>query len=168
MVWKQLSTILPTTIVKEAVNNKVSITAEEFDKLASGNYDLIVITHNHGLFDRYFCDNVGAATVSDGKPDMIEAFCSKITHPGTRYVQSGISLSFSKNNLTSDINQSLGVRNESKLFNKNVRTYGSIDGENLLPCTTADNGKVLSVVNGEAKWATPAASGPAATITFED
>ena len=151
MVWKKLSTILPTTIVKEAINNKVSITAEEFDKLASGNYDLIVITHNNGLFDRYFCGNVGAATASDGKPNMIEAYCSKITHPGTRYVQSGISLSFSKNNLTSDINQSLGVRNESKLFNKNVRTYGSLDGENLLPCTTADNGKVLSVVNGEAK-----------------
>ena len=35
----------------------------------------------------------------------------------------------------------------------------------ILPCTTADNGKVLSVVNGEAQWAS--ASG-GVTVTFED
>ena len=36
---------------------------------------------------------------------------------------------------------------------------------NILPCSTADNGKVLSVVNGEAQWAS--ASG-GVTVTFEN
>lgn len=30
---------------------------------------------------------------------------------------------------------------------------------NILPCTASDNGKVLSVVNGEAQWATPTGGG---------
>ena len=157
----------PTTIVKNVVDNKVTITKEEFDKLASGNYDLIVINNTNGLFDRYFCNNVNAATLSEGKPDTISAYCSLITHPSTRYVQSGISLSFSKNNLTSDLNETLGVMNESKLFNKKIMTYGSFDAEDILPCTTADNGKVLSVVNGEAQWASVGGSG-SISVTFED
>lgn len=36
----------------------------------------------------------------------------------------------------------------------------------ILPCTTADNGKVLSVVNGEAQWASAGSGG--VTVTFED
>lgn len=35
----------------------------------------------------------------------------------------------------------------------------------ILPCTTADNGKVLSVVNGEAQWAS---AGGSVVVTFED
>ena len=35
----------------------------------------------------------------------------------------------------------------------------------ILPCTASDNGKVLSVVNGEAQWASASGS---VTITFED
>lgn len=59
---------------------------------------------------------------------------------------------------------------ETTLFDKWKVAVKHIDGitpQSILPCTAADNGKILSVVNGEAKWATPAASGPA-TITFED
>ena len=37
----------------------------------------------------------------------------------------------------------------------------------ILPCTTADNGKVLSVVNGEAQWASAGGSG-SISVTFED
>lgn len=36
----------------------------------------------------------------------------------------------------------------------------------ILPCTTADNGKVLSVVNGEAQWASAGSGG--VSVTFED
>lgn len=37
----------------------------------------------------------------------------------------------------------------------------------ILPCTASDNGKVLSVVNGEAQWASVGGSGDV-TVTFED
>lgn len=37
----------------------------------------------------------------------------------------------------------------------------------ILPCTTADNGKVLSVVNGEAQWASAGGSS-SISVTFED
>lgn len=37
----------------------------------------------------------------------------------------------------------------------------------ILPCTASDNGKVLSVVNGEAQWASAGGSG-SVTVTFED
>lgn len=37
----------------------------------------------------------------------------------------------------------------------------------ILPCTASDNGKVLSVVNGQASWATPT-GGSGVTVTFED
>lgn len=37
----------------------------------------------------------------------------------------------------------------------------------ILPCTASDNGKVLSVVNGQASWATPT-GGSDVTVTFED
>ena len=37
----------------------------------------------------------------------------------------------------------------------------------ILPCTASDNGKVLSVVNGEAQWASAGGSG-SISVTFED
>lgn len=38
----------------------------------------------------------------------------------------------------------------------------------ILPCTASDNGKVLSVVNGEAQWATPTGGSGSISVTFED
>ena len=51
------------------------------------------------------------------------------------------------------------------LFNRH-QLLASNEGvaDTILPCTTADNGKVLSVVNGEAQWA----NAGGVTITFED
>ena len=52
------------------------------------------------------------------------------------------------------------------LFNKPILVPEDlVDPTPILPCTASDNGKVLSVVNGEAQWAS--ASG-GVTITFED
>ena len=42
----------------------------------------------------------------------------------------------------------------------------AVSSANILPCTASDNGKVLSVVNGEAQWAS--ASGGSISVTFED
>ena len=42
-----------------------------------------------------------------------------------------------------------------KIFGNHDIQVPAVSSNNILPCTTADNGKVLSVVNGEAQWATP-------------
>ena len=51
---------------------------------------------------------------------------------------------------------------ETTLFDKWKIAVKHLDGitpQPILPCTTADNGKVLSVVNGEAQWAAAASGG---------
>lgn len=52
-----------------------------------------------------------------------------------------------------------------KIFGNHDIQVPAVSSANILPCTTSDNGKVLSVVNGEAQWAK--ASG-GVTVTFED
>lgn len=51
------------------------------------------------------------------------------------------------------------------LFSKYTLVTNAVDPVPILPCTASDNGKVLSVVNGEAQWAS-ASSG--VTVTFEN
>lgn len=54
------------------------------------------------------------------------------------------------------------------LFTKyNILISRESSETDILPCTTADNGKVLSVVNGEAQWASASGSG-SISVTFED
>lgn len=49
---------------------------------------------------------------------------------------------------------------KNTLFNKSILVPQDLeDPTPILPCTTADNGKVLSVVEGQAQWATPTGSG---------
>lgn len=52
-----------------------------------------------------------------------------------------------------------------KIFGNHDIQVPAVSSNNILPCTTADNGKVLSVVNGEAQWASV---GGGVTVTFED
>ena len=52
-----------------------------------------------------------------------------------------------------------------KIFGNHDIQVPAVSAEAILPCTASDNGKVLSVVNGEAQWAN--ASG-GVTVTFED
>lgn len=40
-----------------------------------------------------------------------------------------------------------------KIFGNHDIQVPAVSSDNILPCTAADNGKVLSVVNGEAQWA---------------
>lgn len=52
------------------------------------------------------------------------------------------------------------------LFTKyNVLVSSSSSETEILPCTASDNGKVLSVVNGEAQWASATGG---VSVTFED
>ena len=46
-----------------------------------------------------------------------------------------------------------------------VKHIDDITPQPILPFTNDDNGKVLSIVNGEAQWAN---AGGGVTITFED
>lgn len=49
---------------------------------------------------------------------------------------------------------------KNTLFNKSILVPQDLeDPTPILPCTTADNGKVLSVVEGQAQWATPTNGG---------
>ena len=49
---------------------------------------------------------------------------------------------------------------KNTLFNKSILVPQDLeDPIPILPCTTADNGKVLSVVEGQAQWATPTGGG---------
>lgn len=49
---------------------------------------------------------------------------------------------------------------KNTLFNKSILVPQDLgDPTPILPCTTADNGKVLSVVEGQAQWATPTGGG---------
>ena len=52
-----------------------------------------------------------------------------------------------------------------KIFGNHDIQVPAVGSANILPCTASDNGKVLSVVNGEAQWAS--ASG-GVIVTFED
>ena len=55
------------------------------------------------------------------------------------------------------------------LFSKYTLVTNSSDEITpILPCTASDNGKVLSVVNGEAQWATPTGGSGSISVTFED
>ena len=55
-----------------------------------------------------------------------------------------------------------------KIFGNHDIQVPAVSSNNILPCTTADNGKVLSVVNGEAQWATPTGGSGSISVTFED
>lgn len=54
------------------------------------------------------------------------------------------------------------------LFSKYTLVTNAVDPVPILPCTASDNGKVLSVVNGEAQWATPTGGSGSISVTFED
>ena len=102
---------------------------------------------------------------STGNAASISFNCTSVRGIGQLILMNNYGVEFARNNLVSDITSSTSLMTKSKLFNKKVMTYDSYSPENILPCTTADNGKVLSVVNGEAQWAS--ASG-GVTVTFED
>lgn len=105
---------------------------------ASGEHNIFMSTSNDGTFYYYY----GIEDVSNSTITYYYGSGSTIQ----RYI-----LDLSKN---------------GSLFGKyNISVPRSSTRTEILPCTTSDNGKVLSVVNGEAQWAR---AGGSVTITFED
>lgn len=76
---------------------------------------------------------------------------------------------YSCDSTSTDVNEmDIPKIDQTTLFNRwyiAVKHLDDITPQPILPFTNADNGKVLSVVNGEAQWAS--ASG-GVTVTFED
>ena len=83
------------------------------------------------------------------------------------------------NNLNGDINTNAHRIDdlEDQVDNKTIPLFGKYSilvpedsaEANILPCTPSDDGKVLSVVNGEAQWASAGASGgKTLTISITD
>ena len=151
-------------IVKKSENDKITLTEAEFDNLAKGNYELAV-TAGSELF--VYDEKSVAKDSSTGNVSSISFSCTAVRGTGQLILMSTFGVEFNRNNLVSDIVTSTSLMTKSKLFNKKVMTYGSYLPENILPCTTSDNGKVLSVVNGEAQWASIGGSG-SISVTFED
>lgn len=151
-------------IVKKSENGKITLTEAEFDNLTKDNYELAINTGD----DLFIYDEKSVVKDSStGNVDSIGFICTTVRGTGQLILMNTSSVRFTRDNLVSDIVKITSLMTESKLFNKKVMTYDSYSPENILPCTTADNGKVLSIVNGEAQWATPTGGG-GVTITFED
>lgn len=151
-------------IVKKSENDKITLTEAEFDNLAKDDYELAVTTGN----DLFVYDEKSVTkNSSTGNAASISFSCTSVRGIGQLILMNTYGAEVTRNNLVSDIVTSTSLMTKSKLFNKKVMTYDSYSPENILPCTTADNGKVLSVVNGEAQWANVGGSG-SISVTFED
>ena len=93
-------------------------------------------------------DSVNALIWSDGDYD-------RLVHLSTI---NGNPIAF--NNASDAKNYSFTEDKTISLFGKHsILVPENSSDTSILPCTTSDNGKVLSVVNGEAQWATPTGGG---------
>ena len=149
-------------IVKKSENEKITLTEAEFDNLAKDDYELAITT---GTDLTVYDEKSVTKDSSTGNVVTIDFTCTIVRTVGQLILMQTSRVEVDRNNLVSDIVTNTSLMTKSKLFNKNVMTYDSYSPENILPCTTADNGKVLSVVNGQAQWAN--ASG-GVSIIFED
>lgn len=70
--------------------------------------------------------------------------------------------------LRENTSMSLGSKSIPLFTNYNILVDKHNNKTEILPCTASDNGKVLSVVNGEAQWATPTGGSGSISVTFED
>lgn len=149
-------------IVKKSESGKITLTEAEFDNLTKDNYELAVINgSNLYVYD----EKEVSKNSSTGIVSSIGFSCSIVRGMNQLVLMDVSAVEFTRDNLVSNIVSYTSIMTQSKLFNKKVMTYDSYTPENILPCTTTDNGKVLSVVNGEAQWAS--ASG-GVSVTFED
>lgn len=150
-------------IVKKLENGKITLTEAEFDNLAKDNYELAIIEGSDlSIYD----EKEISKDSSTGSVDSIGFSCSIVRGMNQLVLMNTSAFEFTRDNLVSNMVTYSSIMTQSKLFNKKVMTYDSYSPENILPCTTADNGKVLSVVNGEAQWAS--ASGGSISVTFEN
>lgn len=139
-------------LVKDIVNDSVTLTNDEFKKLAESNCTL-VLRETNGNNIWYCISSLKIVSSENGAVSEIQVTASTWMSNGNISASKSYVLTFAPNSLTSNVTRSETSTSPAKLFNKfNVLT-NDFTLTNILPCSTADNGKALSVVNGEAKWA---------------
>lgn len=139
-------------LVKDIVDDSVTLTNDEFKKLAESNYTLILRrTNGHNIW--YYTSSSKVVSSENGAVSEIQVTAFNWISSGNISASDSYVLTFTPDSLTSNVTRTETSTSPAKLFNKFSVLTDDFTLTNILPCSTADNGKSLSVVNGEAKWA---------------
>lgn len=139
-------------LVKDIVNDSVTLTNDEFKKLAESNCMLVLRrTNGHNIW--YYISSSKVVSSENGAVSEIQVTAFDWISSGNISVSESYILTFAPNSLTSNVTRTETSTSPAKLFNKFSVLTDDFTLTNILPCSTADNGKALSVVNGEAQWA---------------
>lgn len=139
-------------LVKDIVDDSVTLTNDEFKKLAESNCTLVLRRVN-GNNTWYYISSVKVVSSENGAVSEIQVTAFAWMNSGNISVSDSYVLTFAPDRLTSNVTRTEISTSPAKLFNKfNVLT-NDFTLTNILPCSAIDNGKALSVVNGEAQWA---------------
>ena len=136
-------------VIAKKVDDSITITKKDFDNLKKNDWELVIDDNNH----QYTCTKMTIGTDDTGQINEIVFSYDVFTQASNILVLGTYQFTLSNDSLTAQQQTFETLMTKSKIFNKEVMTWNSFLPQDILPCTTADNGKALSVVNGEAKWA---------------
>lgn len=139
-------------LVKDIVNDSVTLTNDEFKKLAESNC-MFVLRRTNGHYTYYYISSAKVVSSENGAVSEIQVTAFEWTSSGNISVSDSYALTFTPDSLTSNVTRTETSISPAKLFNKFSVLTNDFTLTNILPCSTADNGKALSVVNGNAQWA---------------
>lgn len=139
-------------LVKDIVDDAVTLTNDEFKKLAESNCTLVLRrTNGHSIW--YYTSSLKVVSSENGAVSEIQVTAFAWMSSGNISVSDSYVLTFTPDSLTSNVTRTETSTSPAKLFNKFSVLTDDFTLTNILPCSAADNGKALSVVNGEAQWA---------------
>ena len=138
-------------LVKDIVDDTVTLTNDEFKKLAESNCTLVL--RRTRLNDTsYYISSLKVVSSDSGAVSKIKVNAFTFVSSGSISASESYILTFTPDSLTSSIEKTTLSTSRAKLFNKfNILTDDFTLTE-ILPCSSTDNGKSLSVVNGSAQW----------------
>ena len=136
-------------VIAKKVDDSITITKKDFDNLKKNDWELVIDENNH----QYTCTKSSISTDDTGQITEIVFSYDVFTQASNILVLGTYQFTLSNDSLTAQQQTFETLMTKSKIFNKEVMTWNSFLPQDILPCTTADNGKALSVVNGEARWA---------------
>lgn len=139
-------------LVKDIVNDSVTLTNDEFKKLSESNCTL-VLRKTNGNYIWYYTSSLKVVSSENGAVSEIQVTAFAWMSSGNISASESYVLTFTPDSLTSNATKTSTSTSPAKLFNKFSVLTNDFTLTNILPCSTADNGKALSVVNGEAQWA---------------
>lgn len=139
-------------LVKDIVDDSVTLTNDEFKKLAESNCTL-VLRKTNGNHIWYYTSSLKIVSSANGAVSEIQVTAFAWMSAGNISASDSYVLTFTPDSLTSNVIKTETSTSPAKLFNKFDVLTNDFTLTNILPCSTADNGKALSVVNGEARWA---------------